>query len=320
MSQSKSRCAFTLIELLVALAIITTLTAITVPAIMKVREASHRTICANNLRQIAIAIHNYHGDIHHFPFGQVGPYKKVPNSPYYGWGADSTGWSFLAIMLPYVEEDKLFAAGRVPQATLRQSGIADKKIKLFLCPSDNAFLAGPRSDSGNLQDFPVGNTNYKGVSGSNWGFDKGEDKWLATDWKHLGTNKSYDGLIENDGLLSRNDIFTGKFFASVQDGLSNTFMLGEDLPEKNRWLSWPYANGCYGTCAIPPNVKRPGGGDYDPYDWHNVWSFRSRHPHGVQFAFADASVRFVIDSLDLDLYRAFATIAGGEVVDVSQLD
>jgi type II secretory pathway pseudopilin PulG len=186
MNLQRTRTALTLVELLVVIGIITTIMAITVPAIMKVREAAHRASCANNLRQIAIAIHHFHADHNRLPAGQVGPYKRVAGRPYYGWGANSTGWSFLAFLLPYIEEDKLFAQGRVPNATLAQGGICGKRIKSFLCPSDNAFLAGPRTDAGNLPGFPVGLTNYKGVSGSNWGFDSGEGKWIPTDWVHEG--------------------------------------------------------------------------------------------------------------------------------------
>jgi prepilin-type processing-associated H-X9-DG protein len=89
-------------------------------------------------------------------------------------------------------------------------------------------------------------------------------------------------------------------------------MLGEDVPAKNRWCSWPYANNAYGTCAIPPNVRGPAGVEYDPLNWQNTWSFRSRHPGGLNFAYADASVHFVNDSLTLSVYRAMATIRGGE--------
>lgn len=100
----------------------------------------------------------------------------------------------------------------------------------------------------------------------------------------------------------------------ISDGSSNTFMIGEDLPAVHEWCSWPYANNAYGTCAIPPNVRKPGGGVYKKEDCQNTWSFRSRHTGGVQFAFGDGSVRFVEEHIDLSVYRALATIAGGETV------
>ena len=68
------------------------------------------------------------------------------------------------------------------------------------------------------------------------------------------------------------------------------------------------------TCAIPPNARPPGGGEFPVDDWANRHGFKSRHPGGVQFAFADGSVRFVADAIPLGLYRALATPRGGEVV------
>jgi prepilin-type processing-associated H-X9-DG protein len=286
------------------------------PAVQKVREAANQTHCRSNLRQLALAVHHYHTARNVLPPGQVGPFKPVPGQPNYGWGPDSVGWSWLARLLPYVDEGNLYTTGGIPHKTLRQSGIAHQRIALFLCPSDDAYHAPPRTNAGNLPGFPVGHTNYKGVSGANWGEDKGEGKQIGTDWRNLGTNGSYDGLIEGDGMLFRADIHRRLRLLDVQDGLSTTFMIGEDVPAQNRWLSWPYANNCYGTCAIPPNVRKPGGGTYSPYDWWNVWSFRSSHPGGLHFAMADGSVHFIASGMDLGVYRSLATIRGSEVAAV----
>ena len=98
---------------------------------------------------------------------------------------------------------------------------------------------------------------------------------------------------------------------------SNTFFLGEDIPEIDIYCAWPYAYSSLGTCAIPPNVmKHPDGTPYDRVsDWAELYSFRSRHGSGLNFAFADGSVRFISQEIPLPIYRALATIAGGEVVD-----
>jgi prepilin-type processing-associated H-X9-DG protein len=299
--------AFTLIELLVVIGIIGALVGLLVPAVMKVRESANRMSCAHNLRQLAIAIHAYHDADGRLPCGQF--------LGRYGGGPDSLAWSWLARLLPYVEQQSLYQAGGIPLKTLSQSGVAGREIRVFLCPTDAGVGAGPRTDAGNLSGFPVGRSSYKGVSGANWGADLQQGlASIATDWRNRGTNNSFDGLSFGDGVLGRNDVGRPLTLTSIRDGTSNTLMIGEDVQDKNQWLSWPYANNAYGTCAIPPNVKRPGGGEYDPSDWPNTWSFRSRHSGGVQFAYADGSVRFMGDSVALPTYRALATISGGEVV------
>ncbi|MHB1424006.1 MAG: DUF1559 family PulG-like putative transporter [Gemmataceae bacterium] len=131
------------------------------------------------------------------------------------------------------------------------SDIAATRLVVFLCPSDTAYNAPPRTDIGNLEGFPVGN-----------------------------------------------------------------FLIDEDIPALNNWCSWPYATHANGTCAIPPNAVQANGQPFDPNDWYNNHSFRSRHPNGLQFAFADGSVHFVTNAINLDLYRGLAAIQGGEVVNV----
>lgn len=314
------RPAFTVVELLVVIGIITLLMGLIIPAVQKVREAANRAVCSSHLRQLALGVHQYHLAHRRLPPGQVGPYRRIPGQPYYGWGPDSVGWSWLARLLPYVGQENAYRQGRIPRATLRQSGVAGLRIEMFMCPSDESYYAGPRTDAGNLAGFPVGLTCYKGVSGANWGDDKGEGKRIPTDWRHRGTNGSYDGLIEGDGLMWRSDISRRMRLQDIDDGQSYTFMIGEDIPTKNQWCSWPYANNAYGTCAIPPNVRKPDGTEYPPWNWHNTWSFRSWHPGGLQFAMADGSVHFIRSDIDLGLYRALATIRGNEIIDFRLLE
>ena len=87
-------------------------------------------------------------------------------------------------------------------------------------------------------------------------------------------------------------------------------IVGEALPEWDAFTSWPYANGNHSTCAIPPNYFGDSG--ESRYWWPNMQSFRSLHPGGLHFAFADGAVRFLHDSIDLSLYRSLATIDGAE--------
>jgi prepilin-type processing-associated H-X9-DG protein len=92
-------------------------------------------------------------------------------------------------------------------------------------------------------------------------------------------------------------------------------MIGDDVADLNRWNVWAYAHGANGTCAIPPNtgVSIPPLGPSQDWDWPNRYSFRSRHPGGLQFAFADGSVRFISETIPLRTYCALATIHGVEV-------
>lgn len=304
----RCRRGLTLLELLVVLAIIGVLIALLLPAVMKAREAASRMTCTSNLRQLALAVHAYQDAQGALPCGQfLGTY---------GAGPDSHAWSWLARLLPYLEQQNLSQAGGIPVNTLAASGVLGDRVSLFFCPSDNAGAVGVTENAGNMQGVAVGLTNYKGVSGANWGMDLQGNTWvhLQTDWTNPGTNGSYDGLDNGDGMMFRSDGKRHFSLLFVADGTSNTFMLGEDVPALNDWCSWPYANNAYGTCAIPPNVRPPGGGSYNPNDWQNTWSFRSRHPGGVNFALADGSVHFVADTIDLGVYRALATVAGGETV------
>ena len=93
-------------------------------------------------------------------------------------------------MLPYVEQSNLFQLGGIPNKTLAQSNIAATRINLYLCPSDTAYNAPPyRTDTGNLPGFPVGNTNYKGVSVAPIGLhDSSSGGWFPTLWRHQGAN------------------------------------------------------------------------------------------------------------------------------------
>ena len=101
----------------------------------------------------------------------------------------------------------------------------------------------------------------------------------------------------------------------ISDGTSNTFMIGEDIPGMNQHCGWPNANYANGTCSIPLNTSIPGSSpQYNNSDWPNVYSFRSLHPGGANFARADGTVGFISTSIDLTVYRAMATIRGGEVV------
>lgn len=304
---------FTIVELLVVISIIGGLLALLLPAVMAARSASRRIQCQNNLRQVGVGVQSHHAAKGYVPASRYrGPY---------GRGRDSTAWSWLAFLLPYVDEKNRYQQAGIPSTTLSKSPGVASQVALFLCPADGFSQLGPRTGAGNLETtaklgpFLIGQTNYKGVCGSNWKAD-GTLNWsdIHTDWPNVPPGDSPDGQDYGNGILGRSDYKRLRRFVMVTDGLSHTFLAGEDLPEKDAYCSWPYANHAYGTCAIPPNVAPPVGHKYSPYAWPNVLGFRSNHSGAVNFVYCDGSVHYIRDEIDLQLYRAMATIAGGERV------
>ena len=305
--------AFTLIELLVVIAIIAVLMGLMLPAVQKIRETANRLKCQNNLKQIALGVHHFHDSQGRFPHSGA---RGVAGSDCCGAGGPR--WSWLARTLPYLEEDNLFRQANVSESTTLNASPAvleaiSRKVSVFLCPSDSG--KPQRTDAADLEGILVGVTNYKGVAGGNWG--DGDPRWHAS-WPTgpyaSPVTGSQVGLLNGNGIFFRSDFNRMLTFTSVTDGLSNTYMIGEDVPEMNTHCSWPYANNATGTCGIGPNARQSNGSPYAPDDWGNVYSFRSKHVNGIQFAVADGSVRFIKNSVSMDTYRALASINGGELV------
>ena len=307
---SPRRQAFTLIELLVVIAIIAILIGLLLPAVQNVREAAARAKCSNNLKQLALAVHNYQDANGTFPVNS-GTVESLAQA----------NWSWLARILPYVEQGNLATMGNIPTAPMTNAGAQAAmatQVNNFLCPSDSNNQ-GTRTNEFNITGTPVGMTNYKGVSGANWGNDSnlagGAGNPFTCDprWRNPSISGNYNGLDEGDGCFYRSDYRRPLTLANITDGTSNTFMIGEDIPMMNQHCDWPFANHTNGTCGIGPNATPLGGGNYASSDWPDVYSFRSRHQNGLCFALADGSVQFIKNGIDLALYRALATIASGEV-------
>lgn len=313
-SNRGQRPAFTLIELLVVIAIIAILIALLLPAVQQAREAARRTQCRNHLKQLGLAVHNYESAFSWLPINRYGDYTFSSV-----WGhafEDSRSWSWLASVLPYVDQGNLFNAVDVANTRLVDSPYLDEVIPLFLCPSDGPAHAGPVHERSHyLRTNPVvGLTNYKGVRGANfcWG-----------DWPNPGTaGHGCEGWEDGDGMFYPMNWTKPFVWQKVRDGQSQTFMIGEDKyrPEDpgdmHYGLGWAWAHSveAAASASTPMNARRPSGGAYAAGDWQNRNGFYSPHTGGGHFTMADGSVRFVGENIDLGLYRALATIAGGEPV------
>jgi prepilin-type processing-associated H-X9-DG protein len=234
-------------------------------------------------------------------------------------GLSAPHWSWIARLLPFIEEGNLFKQAGIPEGNMDANDSVKTAlgtvIAMLSCPSDDSPRT--RDDAADIDtDAIMGVTSYKGVAGANWGADfYPSDSNFSTAYRNVGTNGSYNGLERGDGIFWRGDIRFGSLrLDRITDGTSNTFMIGEDVPELILWNAWAYSNGSTATCAIPPNtgITIAPLGVADALDWPNRYSFRSRHPGGLNFANADGSVRFVLETIPLQIYYALATIGGGE--------
>jgi prepilin-type N-terminal cleavage/methylation domain-containing protein/prepilin-type processing-associated H-X9-DG protein len=312
---------FTLIELLVVIAIIGVLVGLLLPAVQKVREAANRMSCQNNLKQLALAVHNFHDAFNTFPPDSL--YTYDPTGP---------NWSWLAHILPMIEQDNLYKQANIggnPANNINQSlpQIATT-VKTFLCPSDPDSWNGPVSYPSNfdmldptLGPLTYAVTCYRANIGANWGGGPpGSALWWGTDpqWCNSDPANSnpattYDGCAAGNGPMY--ETLKPLRFASILDGTSNTILIGEALTGKDYQNAWCHMDNAIATCAYPPNAKNPvTGKDYPPDQWWNRYAFTSNHTGGAQFAMVDGSVRFIPDNIDLQVFRALATRAGGEVV------
>ena len=316
--------AFTVVELLVVVAIIAALLGLLLPAVQSAREASRRTQCAVNLKQIGLALHAFHGARQHFPPafatastpGNVN-WRMLPQTP----GFFEPGWSLFAFILPYTEQaalhDRLTLTLPIMHGTNAVARSEEALVPLYVCPSDTAprlvdvwdfgrpgaaaALSGPGTV---ITRAPV--SSYAGLIGT-------------SDHEHNG---AFDGVFFRNGRVR---------IGQITDGTTKTLCIGERMSRMTEatwlgsitdsevvhadgwWRRMGYAHrahnyrpaNCQVTCHIrssPPNAptNTPSG-------------FFSPHSHGCNFLNADTSVRLITDDVDLATFRALATRAGGEV-------
>jgi prepilin-type processing-associated H-X9-DG protein len=277
--------------------------------------------CSNNLKQIGLAIHNYHDANQKLPASQYGDYSD--SSAFGGPFYSSSSWSFLALILPYMEQDNIYKSGNIPTSTLATSAALGQPIKTYLCPSDQMSSLRTFSERSRYSQstYLVGLTSYKGVLGSN--FNYGDYANATPAFVNSG-----DGFWGANGLFSLDRWKAPVTLVGITDGTSNTFMVGEDIwtadyangTQPGNGFAWAHSVEATLTCAMPPNYIKHANGtpinttSSNQSEWGSYHGFKSKHTGGVQFVYADGSVHFVRDSIPLSTYRALASYAGGEIL------
>jgi prepilin-type N-terminal cleavage/methylation domain-containing protein/prepilin-type processing-associated H-X9-DG protein len=277
------RGAFTLVELLVVIAIIAVLIGLLVPAVQMVRVAAARIQCANNLKQIGLALHNYYSARGHFPPAFVGNPGTTPNNnapPGWGWGT----W-----ILPYIEQEPLYkqlnpTVNAIPGNLTDPAGtplglLCQTSISIYLCPADLAPLL---NDQRGFHAY----SSYAAVGGSD---------------PTSGSSLNRNGVMYQASKTR---------FADITDGTSNTVVVGERAYGKASYYVMPtiiYYGAIWSGVYVAGKDGSTmwtltGGSTYSPNRGNgDKWNFSSRHPRGTQFVFGDGSVRLVPDDLSLAL-------------------
>jgi len=346
----RRRLAFTLVELLVVIAIIAVLIGLLLPAVQKVREAANRIACRNHMKQLGLALHNYHDANGEFPGGVI-TIDDIQD----GW---ATGFTYL---LPYVEQQNLQNLYRFDVSWFDPANNAavGTEVKLFFCPSNRV--------SGRMDLRPIAlqwsTTLPSFAASTDYAFCKGANAAIHVDAARVPPAARGVFSIARRGA---GGALTGTIrLADVTDGTSSTFAMGEaaggssaflvrSLSNPSQTASDPFtgqaavleqawgatgfgdsSHAWYGSVlattaqfGLPPDPRdepmnrRPG----TPTVWGSdasgtnasgrdlVSGFRSRHTGGCHFLFCDGSVRFIRETIAPGAYRAMSTTAGGEVV------
>jgi prepilin-type N-terminal cleavage/methylation domain-containing protein/prepilin-type processing-associated H-X9-DG protein len=305
------RRAFTLVELLVVIAIIGILIALLLPAVQAAREAARRMQCTNKLKQLALAMHNYHDPHKVFPPGCL--------------SVNNLSWN--CFLLPQIEQQSLhdefkryntfdegtYNGGTNNEGQHKANLLALNKVEAFLCPSSTRQTALHPSSTLVNPTRETYTSHYYGVAGP-----LGINPVSATWYAEAKTTHKWGGFAL-DGALTVN---SKTRLADVTDGASHTLLLGEiaDGDEAN----WCRGIGLNGTgdpiTGIGPmgmsSCKNVKNGINLPLTvvFNNI-SFSSEHPGGANFARADGSVGFVAENIAMHVYKALASRNGNEPVE-----
>jgi prepilin-type N-terminal cleavage/methylation domain-containing protein/prepilin-type processing-associated H-X9-DG protein len=301
MSRYRHRSGFTLIELLVVIAIIAILLALMLPAVQKVREAAARMECMNNLRQMAIALHNFAGD-----HGHAFPPSRITV------GTDNKFRSWTPIVLPYVEQDNV---SKLWNQSLKWNvgsnlTVSQTQLKLFKCPTaPNDRVLSPAFGK-------LGYGDYGSVNAIRYRFYTANG--IASLFPGSGTSPG----SEVPGALQRVEPTP---FSASRDGTSNTILLSEDAGRPNLWQKrsdlnvatadghgWADPDCGFSVDGVQSNLVTTGGTCY--INCTNDSELYSFHPGGVNVVMCDGSTRFMTERIGAATLAALVTARGGDMI------
>ncbi|QDV50925.1 DUF1559 family PulG-like putative transporter [Gimesia fumaroli] len=308
------RRGFTLIELLVVIAIIAILIALLLPAVQQAREAARRSTCKNSLKQIGLALHNYH-DVHRsYPPGYIARGVTFGQASSFETGS---GFAWGTMVLPFMDQAPLYNQLNLDLDASVSPNIelGDEAIPIFRCPSDTNQGVFTVSDGSN--SYMLASANYVGIYG-------------------YGSLTDDPGDPTDKGILFRNSNIK---IRDITDGSSNTIVVGERSHQHQFVGASTVVEADSTWYAAIPNVTRPSGMmmmpvegsaslilghvgqgtgmmsmQHPPNTTNHIANFSSKHEGGAHFLLGDGAVRFLSENIHYETFRYLGTISDGNVI------
>ncbi|MBN2578026.1 MAG: DUF1559 domain-containing protein [Pirellulales bacterium] len=351
--KGKAPRGFTLVELLVVIAIIGILIALLLPAIQAAREAARRTECTNHLKQLGVAVQNYHASQNHLPSAGYGVgYAPHPDR---GLGTNQPGGVFY-VLLPFLEQKQLFELGKgvgprdESSAKLKNTNKQrlETPVSVFYCPSRRACKNYPIDDNHGFIRNPVFCASLSVGCRTDYVFNAGERYGLGF-WHKDASLKDINDLTKFNGIIWTGSQFKWK---DIKDGLANTYLIGEKyigldyIEAGNSWGDDEGPFACDDSDIIrfaafsiksekPPIMGEPaadylaplrdrrdptrGDANFGRYG-RGYYTFGSAHATGFQVVMCDGSVHMISFGISETMHRRFANRGDKKLVDQDVLE